>query len=256
MGLASTGRRPYADPNPVEQSSEKRFRSSRWSLVLKAKSADDPAGRDALNQLCGVYWGPLYAYLRRKGHDPEDAQDAVQAFFTYFLEGGFLARVEKGRGRFRGYLLAVLEHWLANERRRARASKRGGGASPLSLDFAHAERESSVDLADSATPLEAYRRAWAVAVLRQAVRAFRLEFEERRPREHFQAVLRHLTSGGDPETYATTADRLGCSAADLANLLQASRRRLREILRETLEHTAEGASDAEEELRELFQILY
>ncbi len=232
------------------------FRTSHWSVVLQAARGSDPEGRAAVNRLCGMYWGPLYAYLRRKGLGAEDAQDAVQGFFAHFLEKGILARVEPGHGQFRSYLLAVLEHYLSNEHRRAHARKRGGGSLPFSLDFAGAEHEGGFDPSDTATPADAYRRAWALTTLRRAVEAFRGEFESRHPPEALRAVLRHLASEGGSETYEEAARSLGCSTADFANLLQASRKRLRELVRDVIRETAETEGDVEDEMKELFASLH
>src|SRR5262245_42225789 len=133
------------------------FATTLWSTILSARDGDEGTRKAALDRLCARYWTPLYAYLLRKGLPAPDAQDAVQGFFAYFLEKELLRKVDRRRGRFRRYLLAVLEHWLANERRTATAQKRGG------FDFATARRTLVFDPA--APPDEAFRRTWAMEVL-------------------------------------------------------------------------------------------
>src|SRR5262245_1513273 len=110
------------------------FATTHWSVVLSAADSDAPGAAQALENLCHTYWYPLYAYVRRKGHSPEDAQDFTQGFFARFLEKNYLADVNRERGKFRSFLLASLQHYLADERDRAHALKRGGGQSLLSLD--------------------------------------------------------------------------------------------------------------------------
>lgn len=217
------------------------FQETLWSSVLRAR--DDGA---ALGRLVERTWKPLYFYLRRKGRDVEAAKDLTQAFFAHLLEKRLLDRVERGRGRFRGFLIAALEHFLANEYRVAVAEKRGGGKAPVSLDFAEAETQYAPSLA--ATPEDLYDRAWAASILREAFEALRAELGGR-----FEAVRAQLSAGGARPSYAETARTLGVSETDVTNLLHKSRVRLRELLRERVRDTVEG--DPEEELGDLLRAL-
>ncbi len=231
------------------------FQPTMWSVVLRAKDPEDPHRRTALNKLCESYWQPVYAYVRRKGMSAEDAQDATQGFFAYFLEKGAIEKVDQGRGRFKSFLLAYLEHWLANEHRRAGAEKRGGGAPVLSLDFGRAESEVRIDPADSETPEREFRRSWGLTVLHQAFEGLRREFDERGLRGHFEAIRAHLSAAGDRASYQQLAERLGTSVTDVTNLLHRARKRMREIIREALRETVEQEGDVDDELRELFESL-
>lgn len=220
-----------------------------WSVVLQAQDRDDPHRRTALNRLCEVYWKPVYVYLRRKGRTPADAEDATQGFFAHFLEKDLLDRVDRGRGRFKNFLLAVLEHYLANEYRAAHAEKRGGGAAPLSLDFTAAESEVRLEPSDPETPEMAFRRSWALTVLRNAFEALRREFEKP---EQFAAVQSHLSAAGDRASHEELATRLGVSVADVTNLLHRSRKRLRELIRSAIRETVETEEEVDSEIREMF----
>src|SRR5262245_46299567 len=111
-----------------------RFVTTHWSLVRAARDAAAPESRAALAALCEAYWYPLYAYIRRRGHDADRAQDLTQAFFAELLARDALAAVDEGRGRFRSFLLAACRHFLSNQRDHDRARKRGGGRPPLPID--------------------------------------------------------------------------------------------------------------------------
>ena len=233
-----------------------RFKTTRWTLVLRAKDHRDPLRGTALNDLCQAYWGPLYVYLRRKGRSPEDSRDIAQGFFAYLLEKGVVEKATRDRGRFRSFLIGVLENYLANEHRKAAALKRGGGALPFSLDFDWEERLDSIEPSDPSTPLSAYNRAWALAVLQRAFEAFRGESLKTQPGEHVEALLLHVQGPADDQTHDGLAARLGRTPGEVKHLLTRSRRRLRELILEQLRETVETESDVEAELRDLFGFLH
>ena len=104
------------------------FDKTRWSMVLEAVQSRAPCAQKALAELCGLYWRPLYAFARRRGRSPEDAQDLVQGFFEHLIGSRGLATVERSKGRFRSFLLASFQNFITAENRRARAEKRGGRA--------------------------------------------------------------------------------------------------------------------------------
>ena len=115
------------------------FPTTHWSVVLAARDTESPEADAALAELCRTYWYPLYAFIRRKGHNPHDAEDLTQAFFARLLEKNYVAQADRERGRFRTYLLAALTHFLADEWDKARRLKRGGGREIISFDAASAE---------------------------------------------------------------------------------------------------------------------
>jgi RNA polymerase sigma factor (sigma-70 family) len=220
------------------------FATTLWSTIVLARDGDADARKAALDRLCARYWTPLYAYLLRKGLSRDDAQDAVQGFFAYFLEKELLQKVERGRGKFRRYLLAVLEHWLANERRVATAQKRGG------FDFPSAHRTLSVDPAAPAD--EAFRRTWAMEVLRDAMGRLKREYHELGRSRRFEAVASHLAAGADRPPTEEIARRLGITNDDVYRIVHEARRRLQEHIRAVLRDTVETDAEVDEELADLF----
>lgn len=217
------------------------FPETLWTSVLSAR--DDGA---ALGRLVERTWKPLYYYLRRKGRDVEAAKDVTQAFFAHLLEKRLLDRVERGRGRFRSFLIAALEHYLANEYRLASAEKRGGGVAPLSLDFAEAEHLYTPSLAE--TPEDLYTRAWAASVLAGALDDLRRELGA-----SFEAIRTHLQAGEDRPSYRETSERLGIKETDVTNLIHRARKRLGELVLGRVRDTVEG--DPREEVAELLRAL-
>ncbi len=214
------------------------FRSTLWTEVLRAGDGH----LSALQRLCETYWKPVYAYVRCKGYAAEDAEDRTQGFFVHLLEKELLARVESGRGRFRNYLITVVEYYLANEYRKDQARKR-------IVEIAGAEREITEG---PEKPEEAYRRAWMLTVLEQAFAALRREFESKGLQGQFEAVRSHLSAAHDRPSYEDLAGRLGGSVSDVTNLLHRSRNRLREHLRAVLRETVSTEAEVDSEIRELF----
>ncbi len=151
------------------------FASTHWSVVLAAGHPSSPDAHAALAKLCRIYWYPLYAYVRREGYNAPDAQDLTQEFFARLLEKNYLAQVEPQKGRFRSFLLAALRHFLADQRDRARAVKRGGGAEVFSLDAQEAEERYHLEPVDRMDAEKIYERRWAMTLLEQALTRLRDE---------------------------------------------------------------------------------
>lgn len=226
--------------------------TTRWSVVLAA-GADS---RDALAALCESYWFPLYAFLRRSGHGPDEAEDLVQGFLTGLLERKDLARVDPARGRFRSFLLAALKNHVANERDRARAQKRGGGAVPLSLDARDAEARLALDPTDRRPSEKSFEREWALALLDRAMARLAAEQARVGKRELFEA-LRPQLSGADGESapQADLARRLSVTENALRVALHRMRRRYGELVRDEIAQTVGDPADVEREMRDLFEAL-
>ncbi|MBI2921769.1 MAG: sigma-70 family RNA polymerase sigma factor [Planctomycetes bacterium] len=213
------------------------FQSTLWTVVLKAKDKRE----EALNALFATYWKPIYFYVRRKGKSIEDAKDLTQGFFVHFFESDLLDRVERGRGRFKSYLLATLEHFLANEYRKAHALKRG--KPPVALDVELLEDE----LQGDESPEKHFRRAWGMAVLQRAMEQLKAELGSK-----WEPVRKHL-SPQDRPSYKDTAQELGCSVTDVTNLLHRARKSLKEKIIGELRQTVETEEELQEELREFFE---
>jgi RNA polymerase sigma-70 factor (ECF subfamily) len=156
------------------------FPTTRWSVVLAAaaNAAADAASQKALAELCELYWHPLYVFVRRQGIDADNAQDLTQEFFARLLARNYLARVQPEKGRFRSFLLACRKHFLANEWRRARRFKRGGGQSFVPLEqIEDAESRYTAEPCHSLTPARLFERRWALTLLERTLRRVRAEQE-------------------------------------------------------------------------------
>ena len=186
-----------------------RFMTTHWSLVLAAADADDARGREALAKLCQVYWYPLYAFVRRQGHGPHDAQDLTQEFFTRLLEKDYLGDVDRAKGKFRSFLLAALKHFLSKEWARAKTLKRGGGQTLVPLDALLAEDRYRREPEDNATPERLFERRWALTLLDQVLTRLSEEYDMTGKRAMFEQLQGCLTGDSDLLPYAELAARLG-----------------------------------------------
>jgi DNA-directed RNA polymerase specialized sigma24 family protein len=230
------------------------FLTTRWTEVIQAAQAHAPGGAAALENLCGQYWYPLYAYVRRQGFSPHDAQDLTQAFFARFLEKNFLAQVDRARGKFRSFLLASLKHFLANEWDRVRAQKRGGGAQIISLDEQSAEARYLLESREDSNAEKMYERRWALTVLEQVLSRLERECTDAGKTEQFGILKDHLTGGGT-EAHADLAKRMNMTPAAVKVAIHRLRKRYRALLREEIALTVSKAAEVDAELRYLFSII-
>lgn len=237
-------------PTPVNQV----FVTTRWSVVVKAGRHDTPRSQAALEQLCRAYWHPLYHYVRRRGHGPEDAQDLTQSFFERLLERQAIARADRARGRFRSFLLASLKHFLADEWDKQKAKKRGEGKI-LSLDFQTEEKRLPREPIDEETPETAYEKRWAIAMLDQVYQRLETEFVDAGKGELFGVLHVTLTAPRGTTPYAELAGQAGMTEGAVKVAVHRLRRRYREILRETIADTVAGPGEVEDEMRHLLQVL-
>jgi RNA polymerase sigma-70 factor (ECF subfamily) len=231
------------------------FATTRWSVVLAATKDDaSPAAKQALATLCETYWYPLYAYLRRRGCSADDARDTIQDFFLHLLEKHSLKVADSQRGKFRSFLLASLNHFLANQWRQARTQKRGGAQLPISLDFASGERRYGLDPADEVTPQKIYERRWALALLETTLSRLRQEYDRRGKLGLFDE-LKVLLSGEDSTVpYREIAARLGISEGAVKVAVHRLRRRYGELLREQISQTVSEPDDVDGEIQALFDV--
>lgn len=232
-----------------------RFESTHWSVVLAADRNDDTASRTALARLCQTYWYPLYAFVRRRGFNPEDAKDLTQAFFAHLLENRALATTDRAKGRFRSFLLASLRNFLTNEWERASAQKRGGGCEHVSLDTGTAEMRYESEPADSASPDRLFDRSWALTLLERALVRLRDEQAAAGQSSRFEQLRDRLTGEPDALPYAELAAKSGQSEAAMKMAVSRLRRRYGELLREEIAQTVSRPEDAEQEIRHLFAML-
>jgi RNA polymerase sigma factor (sigma-70 family) len=229
------------------------FATTHWTVVLAAGRRSTPQSDRALEELCRAYWYPLYAYVRRHGHSKEDAEDLTQGFFAAFLKRNYLGDVRSEKGRFRAFLLAALKHFLANEYDRASRQKRGGGQTPLSLDWQDADTRYQIDPPDQLSPDKLYDRAWATTLLEQVIGRLRAECVAEGKANAFEQLKPFLTVGKGDLPYAEAAASLGLNEGAARVAVHRLRRRYRELLREQIAQTLSDPADLEEELRALFR---
>jgi len=231
------------------------FATTHWSIVLAAGDQTSPQAQEALSALCGTYWYPLYAYVRRQGDPPEQAEDLTQEFFTRLLEKGFLRGVDPEKGKFRAYLMACFRHFLANERDRPLAQKRGGGQRHLSLDFADAEARYRLESAHELTPEKLYERQWALTLLDQVLNRLRDE-SIRDGHGRLFDTLKVFLSGESPSlSYEQVGRGLGLSVGAVKVAVHRLRRRYRELLREEIGRIVGDPSEIDAEIQALFAAL-
>jgi len=233
------------------QPGPREFATTRWSVVLGARGSS-PDARRAMAVLCQGYWYPLYAYVRRQGHPPHDAQDLTQEFFARLIGKDWLGGVAPERGKFRAWLLASMKHFLCNERDRARAEKRGSGAVLLSIDDTAESRYLREPAAKDDAEL-LYDRRWALTLLDRVMTRLREEFTSVDKRAWFEAIKGTLT--GDAPAYADIALTLHSTESAVKVAVHRLRERYRATIREEIAETVGSAAEVEEELRHLLAVL-
>jgi len=229
------------------------FPTTRWTLVVAAGDPKRKEARSALASLCENYWYPLYAYLRRRGYPADQAQDLTQDFFIRVLEGRYLDRADAGKGRFRAFLLTSLKFFVADEKDRQRAHKRGGGA-VVSLEFSFGEERYQREPTHDETPERLFERRWALSVLDRVVEKMRNEFVRHGRAEHFERLKVFLLGHSDAP-YAALARELSTSEGALKVAIHRLRKRYRELLRQEIADTVADPAEVESELRFLAVVL-
>lgn len=234
-----------------------RFRTTRWSAIFVAAQSQAPGSQEALTTLCRDYWYPLYAFARRAGYAPPDAQDLTQGFFGSLLERRALKRADPARGKFRSFLLGSFKNYLYDEADRARALKRGGGREFVFLDAAAAETRYQLEPADELTAEKIYDARWAIVLLTRAVDRLRDECIASGEQARFE-VLRPFVgaeSGAGPPTYDEVANTLGVSLGTAKTWVHRFRKRYTALLREEIARTVSDPSEIDDEIRALCEAL-
>ncbi|HXJ61313.1 MAG TPA: sigma-70 family RNA polymerase sigma factor [Verrucomicrobiae bacterium] len=231
------------------------FATTEWSVVLHAADGESTQADQALERLCRTYWYPLYAYVRRRGYNPHEAQDLTQAFFERMLEKSFLRAVDRSKGKFRSFLIAALEHFLAKDWRRAHAQKRGGHAKFLSLDDESPEQQYLEVSTSALTPEQVYDQQWVITLLEQVLQKLSAEFDAAGKAASFAEMKIFLTGEKRAASYGALAEKLGTTEAALKMAVSRMRQRYGELLRAEIAQTVSGPDEVEEELRALFTAL-
>jgi RNA polymerase sigma factor (sigma-70 family) len=231
------------------------FETTCWSLVLAAANRATPQSEQALASLCASYWYPLYAFMRRRGHDPDGAVDLTQGFFARLIEKEFLGSVDPSKGRFRAFLLTACKNFLANEHDRESAQKRGGGRCPVSIDLRDAEGRYLAEPAHHLTPERLFERRWALTILDQSLDQLGRELRQAGKGPLYEKLKPSLTGAEGSLPYAEVGETLGMTEAAVKKAAQRLRQRYREILRERIAGTIVEPGEVDEEIRGLFAIL-
>jgi len=234
-----------------------RFDSTRWSVVLEAAQSQTPGGPQALAQLCTQYWRPLYVFARGRGHPREEAQDLVQGFFEHLIGKRGLASVDPAKGRFRSFLLASFQHFIAAEIRRACRQKRGGDAKVIRLDWENAEGRLVFEPVDRLTPETLYDAQWAMVLLGRATEQLRQEHETAGKAEIFAVLQSFLGDEGRrvEVPYEEAARALHISVSAVKTLIHRARRRHSELLRKEVALTLSDPVQVDAEIRALCEAL-
>lgn len=231
------------------------FATTHWSTVLAAGATTSPQAAAALERLCQTYWYPLYAFVRRKGYNPHDAEDLTQSFFARLVEKRDFGAVAPEKGKFRTFLLCALNHFLANEWDKSQRLKRGGGVTFAPLDTAVAEERYGSETAETDTPERAFDRRWAEAMLAVVLTRLRAEFDDTGKPSRFDELKPYLLGEPDADAYAAVAGRLQISEQGVKSAVHRLRRRLRELFREEIAHTVATRAEIDEELRYLVELM-
>jgi RNA polymerase sigma-70 factor (ECF subfamily) len=245
---------PLEPPEINSSTSPALFTATHWTIVLAA-GKDDPHGFRALEELCRTYWLPLYSYVRRKGYGPHDAQDRTQGFFARLLRTNSLAGVSRDKGKFRTFLLASLNHFLSDERDRARADKRGGRQIAISLDETEAELRYHQFPSSDLPPERIFDRRWALIVMDAALQRLRLDYESSGRKFLFENLSGFLSREADGKVYDELSEKLGMSAGAVSVAVHRLRQRYRECLRLELAQTVSSPGELDEEMNYLFSAL-
>jgi len=238
-------------------SNAREFCTTHWSMVLLAGgSTTSSQASTALDQLCRAYWFPIYAYVRRRGHSPEDAQDLTQEFFAQLMARRDFAQVDRNKGKFRSFLLACVNHFLAKHWRGRKTIKRGGGQESVSFELARAEERLAVDHPSrEGTSERAFDRRWALAVIEQALELLRMEWVKLDKGATFDELKVYLSEPAEDGAYLGVATRLRMTPAAVATTIHRLRNRYRELIRATLAQTVTTPLELEEEMRYLLEVL-
>src|SRR5712692_2271807 len=229
------------------------FATTHWSLVLTAQG-ESPAAHEALEKLCRTYWRPLYAFVRREGYGHEEAEDITQGFFALLLERRDFDTLRAEKGRLRSYLLVSLKHFLADERRRAMAIKRGKGQRLIPLEELRANK-ADMEPADPLTAERIYERRWASTLLEQVLRRLKDEYRTAGKAGLFDRLKQLLPDEPGAPSQAEIAAKLGMAENAVRQAFHRFRQRYQLLLRDEIAHTVATPSDIEDELRYLVSVV-
>ena len=233
----------------------RRFQTTRWSVVLQAGEDEGGASRDALAQLCEAYWYPAYGFVRSQGYSEEDARDLTQSYFATLLDKGFLRDLSPELGRFRSFLLVSIRNYLHNERDRERALKRGGEARHVTIDVREAESRMVTEKSADPSPARSFEVRWALTVVRRSMDRLEKELVAADQAARFTLLRGFLIGDAPTLSYEDIAERLQLSENAVKSMVRRLRKRFGVVLRAEVAQTIDRREDVDEELRYLLRTL-
>ena len=248
-GMAISSDEAQPSPRPAEL-----FATTHWSVVLAAADEGRPEAAEALETLCRTYWYPLYAFVRRRGHNPEDAEDLTQGFFAHLLEKQALGQLTREGGKFRSFLLTALNHFLTNEWEHQRAQKRDQRRVVVSLDDFDPEARYRLEPVEVIAPEMLFDRQWAATLLNQVLARLRAEQTAEGKGEAFDRLRGCLTGAEASLPYADLAAQLGMTGSAVKMAVHRLRKRYGELLRAEIARTVASPQEVDEEIRHLIAI--
>jgi RNA polymerase sigma factor (sigma-70 family) len=231
------------------------FPATQWTVVLAAGGTPSAESAVALERLCSSYWYPLYAFVRRSGHSPPDAQDLTQEFFARLLEHNWIARADRHKGRFRSFLLMAMKHFLAGEWDKVKTIKRGGQVRLVPLQLDAAETRYTREPADTRTPDQVFEKQWALALLESVLNRLREDYARDGKGALFHTLEPCLIGSREAQPYSALAAELGMTEGAVKMAVCRLRERYRVCLKEEIAHTVASPAEVDEELRHLFRVL-
>jgi DNA-directed RNA polymerase specialized sigma24 family protein len=232
------------------------FAATSWTNVLAAQQAGSPEGAAALEKLCGVYWYPLYAYLRRRGFDSHKAQDLTQEFLYRLIKENYLGAADRRRGKFRSFLLAALNHFVSNQRDYERAVKRGGRVNFISLDDTESEsRFAQEPTAAGLSPEKIFERNWFLALFDEALARLRAEQLAAGRAEVFDQLKQFVVEDAEAGDYGAVAARVNMTPNGVAVAVHRLRERYKKLVHEEVVRTVAELSEIGEELHRFFAVM-
>jgi RNA polymerase sigma-70 factor (ECF subfamily) len=231
------------------------FPLTQWTVVLAAGATPSPESAAALERLCSSYWYPLYAFARRSGHSPPEAEDLTQEFFKRLIEHHWIARVDRHKGRFRSFLLMAMKRFLANEWEKVRTIKRGGQVRLVPLQLDAAETRFSREPADTRTPEQVYEKQWALTLLESVLNRLRADYARDGKGALFHALEPCLIGTRETQPYAALAVELGLTEGAARVAVCRLRERYRACLKTEISHTVASPAEVDEELRHLLRVM-
>jgi DNA-directed RNA polymerase specialized sigma24 family protein len=233
------------------------FHTTRWTLVIASADDQSQAGRAALAALCQTYWYPLYAFARRRGHSPPDAQDLTQGFFQHVLEHRALSKVDRLKGKFRSFLLACFQNYLSVQAQRAHRLKRGGNCQFVSLDLETAESRYLLEPADFLTPEKIFEARWALTLLEDSMAVLRNEYVAQGKESVFDTLRAFvgIEESTAEASYEEAAKALDVGVVTVKTLIRRLRKQYLSVVREEVARTVPNPAEIEGEIRTLCDAL-